>query len=206
MHIYFVRHGESVGNVHNVHQNHTSPLTREGRRQAHIAAARFAHIPIDAAFSSDFLRASETAKAIAHVIHPRIRYTPLLREMHGPRELEGLHYGSKRAKEIRDALRVHRSERDWHFSDEENFYDLQARAIEFIDLLGKQKKKHILVVTHGLMLRMIVGTMLFQELFSPDLFSAMFMTMRTRNTGITMVEHTRWGWKLNVWNDHAHLG
>ena len=204
--MYFVRHGESRDNIKRIHQTGTTPLSDLGRRQAHTVAGRFANIPIDAAFSSDYLRASDTARAIRNVITVRIKHLDLLREVKRPTELEGLPHNDREAIRVHDLIHQHRTEPDWHYSDEENFFDLRNRANRVIDFLNKRQHKNVLVVSHGIMLRTIVGAMVFGEYFTPDIYDRMCIQMRIKNTGITLCERTRHGWKLVVWNDHAHLG
>ncbi len=206
MKVYFVRHGESRDNIRGIHQTGVTPLSDLGRRQAYTVAGRFTNIPIDAAFSSDFLRASETARAIRNVISVRVKHLDLLREIKRPTEIEGLSHRDREALRVHDLIHENRNNPDWHFSDEENFYDLKNRAEKFIEFLNKRNNKNVLVVSHGIMLRTIVGCMIFGNHFSPDIFTAMCMQMRIKNTGITLCERTRHGWKLVVWNDHAHLG
>ena len=64
--VYLARHGESDWNVARRWQGHADrPLTELGRRQAAELAERLAEVPLDAVYSSDLLRARETAEAIA---------------------------------------------------------------------------------------------------------------------------------------------
>ncbi len=63
---YFLRHGESVGNVARVPQGRADlPLSSKGRRQSRVAASWFADREIDLILSSPLLRACETAEIIA---------------------------------------------------------------------------------------------------------------------------------------------
>jgi len=63
--IYLVRHGQSVDNNSGVFGGqHDTPLTDRGRQQARDSKALFANISFDDAFSSDLLRASQTAEII----------------------------------------------------------------------------------------------------------------------------------------------
>ena len=69
----FVRHGESTGNLEKRYFGHTDgPLTELGREQAKRTAAYLKGEKIDAAYSSDLVRAYETGKIIAaeHGIEP----------------------------------------------------------------------------------------------------------------------------------------
>ena len=64
--LYFIRHGQSVGNANHVLLGHTDlPLSELGYHQAEVAAAAFADEKIDIIISSDLKRAYSTALAHA---------------------------------------------------------------------------------------------------------------------------------------------
>lgn len=69
--IYIVRHGESETNILEARGESfpadlekSSKLTEKGRQQARNLAKKFKNIQFDAIFSSDYLRAQETAKIL----------------------------------------------------------------------------------------------------------------------------------------------
>lgn len=60
--LYFVRHGQSEGNLQDLFCGHTdAPLTDLGRRQARGVASYFDSIHVDAIYASDLIRAYDTA-------------------------------------------------------------------------------------------------------------------------------------------------
>jgi broad specificity phosphatase PhoE len=64
--ILLVRHGETDWNVSRRVQGHSdTPLNATGRAQARALGAELADEPIDAAYSSDLMRAHETARLVA---------------------------------------------------------------------------------------------------------------------------------------------
>lgn len=75
MKIYLIRHGRQNSPLCNVNV----PLSPEGRRQAALLAERLKTVPLDAVWSSDLIRAVETAEIanglwnVPHVIRPGIR-------------------------------------------------------------------------------------------------------------------------------------
>lgn len=204
--VYFVRHGESEGNAKNIHQNAETPLSQIGRSQATLAGHRFKTIPIDVILASSMIRTQQTAEIINGALHKQIETTPLLREIHRPSEIVGKNVHDPAVEGVKTLISDHRYEPDWHYSDEENFYDFRLRARTCLRMLGDRKESKILCVTHGIMLVMLMGVIIFEDDLTPDLFQNMLRQFHTQNTGITIVECVNKKWRLETWNDHAHLG
>jgi broad specificity phosphatase PhoE len=149
MRLIFVRHGESVGNKKNIIQGHKDfALTKKGREQAQMVAERFRNIKIDAIYSSDLKRASQTAKIIKkfHKKTP-IFFSKLLRERNLG-YLEG-----KRVDEVDFIKFRHRRPKGGETPSE-----LKKRVEIFLNYLFKKySTETILVVTHGGVIRMLYG-------------------------------------------------
>lgn len=78
---YIVRHGETEWNVKGLVQGHTDiPLTKKGKRQARQLAKKLSRINFNAVFSSDLLRAKQTAQLIALEKKIAVKTTQALRE------------------------------------------------------------------------------------------------------------------------------
>jgi 2,3-bisphosphoglycerate-dependent phosphoglycerate mutase len=81
--ILLARHGETDWNRDGRVQGHTdTPLNETGRAQARALAAELADEPIDAVYSSDLLRAHETARVVAGSHQLDVTSTRDLRERH----------------------------------------------------------------------------------------------------------------------------
>jgi len=79
--IYFLRHGQSEANIHNVYAVDDTPLTATGRVQA-ADAIMVPDLPsFDRLITSDLARARETAEMIAPVLGLAIELDPRLREV-----------------------------------------------------------------------------------------------------------------------------
>jgi broad specificity phosphatase PhoE len=79
--ILLARHGETDWNRERRVQGHTDrPLNDEGRRQADVLAAELESEPIDAVYSSDLVRAHETARIVAERLGLDVTVLPDLRE------------------------------------------------------------------------------------------------------------------------------
>jgi alpha-ribazole phosphatase len=82
--LYIVRHGVTAWNQEGRIQGHSdTPLSAEGVVQAQRIGARLARLepPLQAVWSSDLMRARQTAEAIAAPFDLAVQTTPLLREM-----------------------------------------------------------------------------------------------------------------------------
>lgn len=206
--IYFVRHGESEGNVQKIHQDADSPLSEIGRSQAKIVAHRFEHIAIDALISSPYRRALETARAIATVKNIEIETNPLLGERRGPSQLLGLSHHSQLSLETREQIRAHRFENEgsWQHSDEESALAFVERAQQVLKFLHSRPEQRIVVTTHSLLLHMILVNVLHPHGDLPTKYE-MFERFVIHNTSLSMIEFNEEtkDWRLISLNDHAHL-
>ena len=104
----------------------------------------------------------------------------------------------------------HLCEQDRRLADEENFNDLNKRAEAALTFLEKRPESHILVVGHGLFVRILIGRAVLGKDYTGRDCEHFIKTFRTTNTGITILQYQpedAWGpWRVLAWNDHAHLG
>lgn len=213
MKVYFVRHGESEENVGSVFGGPESPLTEHGRKQAGFVAERFTEIPVDLIISSTYERARETAYIISSVIEKPIEYSDLFVERRRPSEEIGTPKDGPLFSKNREIMRVNRHNPGWRHSDEENFEDSKKRGLAALNFILSLPHENVLVVTHGLFLRMLVSCMIFGEEMTSHEYFKIMVSLETRNTGITMCENKPIvsyirdnPWHIVAWNDHAHLG
>ncbi len=207
MRVYFVRHGETAAGSTGNHQRSDDRLSALGHEQAEFLAQRLSEVVIDAIFCSPYVRAVETATHISTVVHQHIVYSKELVEIKLPTEIEGKKHDDVDIKAIRKQIRDHFGDDEWHYSDEENFFDLKSRAARFIQELNSLEKENVLVVTHGGFMVFILMYMKFGESLTADLFKQMQSFMHSNNTGITLLDNSYDGnWWLISWNDHGHLG
>lgn len=206
MNIYLVRHGESYGNISRLHQIGTTPLSEKGKKQAFELGQRLKNITIDKVICSDFTRTKETAKQIALFKQTPIEYSPLFREIKRPSEIENRSVDNPEVIAIKQEINLHSDDPEWHYSNEENLYDLIERAREAITCLENQNEINLLIVSHGLFIRTIVGLLLFEELLNPALINKSIQRWEMSNTGITWIKKDSGIWRLVTWNDHSHLG
>ncbi len=206
MKVYFVRHGQSEGNLTKVHQDGKVKLSHKGLEQAKDVAKRFKNIKVDVILSSDYVRAFTTAGEIAKVTGHDVIPTELLREIKKPTEIEGKKHSDPDAISIRQQILENQHKPEWRFSDEENFFDVAGRAKHFLKELEKRSEESVVCVAHGNIIGNIIMTMVIGDLYSSAIYGAVRKTMCLENTGLTVCEFTDKQWRLLTWNDYAHLG
>ena len=209
--IYFVRHAESVGNVAEIQQHADIDLSEHGHGQANSVAGRFLTIPIDVVVASDMLRAQKTGRAIAERTKKELILSPLFQERRRPSETAGFWIHSDEAKAVQNAIVEHLDDPNWHYSDEENVFDMRERAVKAIAYLEERTEHSLAVVTHGVFLKMLISVM-----FRPDIPPREFLQfayfLHPDNTGITWCQkgHPKAVdkniWQMVTGTAHAHLG
>jgi broad specificity phosphatase PhoE len=146
--ILLARHGETDWNAVGRWQGHTDrSLTELGRRQAAELAERLADIELDAVYSSDLLRAVETAEPVAKRLGLPLHTLPELREVD-----VGTWAGLTRdevAERFPDGFRRW-SEWQTGWDGGETYDEMGKRVVEAIlRLAAKHEGGRILVVSHG---------------------------------------------------------
>ena len=206
-HIYFVRHGESTENTERILLGADAPLTETGRLQAERIAERAAEMGAEAILTSPFLRARDTAAAIAKRTGLPLEESDLFIERREPSALYGKHESDPETQEIVAAMHA-LAEAHEHHSDEESLAELTERAKQALTFLEAHPAERLFVVTHSLFLRALVHAAVFNGELSKQLFFTMRQHLHTDNTGVSHMrfDPEKRGWKLATWNDTTHLG
>jgi broad specificity phosphatase PhoE len=202
--IYLVRHGQTEGNQARFYQHLDTPLSETGKKQAENVARRFANISIDVVIASDMERANDTARSVAKVTGHSVITEPLFREIARPSVVRGKLIADPTTTEIRKFTDENFATGLRH-SDEENFFDLKNRGNQALKYLLDRQEEALVVVTHGMFLKMLMAVMVFGESLDAREFNAINNFLHASNTGITKCTHDR-EWLLVNWNDDAHLG
>lgn len=207
MKLYLVRHGESEANLKDLYHFPDTPLSQEGLKQSEKIAQRVSKLPIDLIYSSDFLRAQQTAMAISEKIGKEIEYTPLLREFRKPSKLWGKSDDYKYSKTYVKLQRENFNNPEWKWEDDESFNDLKSRAEEILNhLSNKFENKQIVVVSHGGIIKMMAAVAVIGKELTPQVFWNFWHNLWIKNTGITVIEYKDSKWTLITWNDMSHFG
>lgn len=207
--IYFVRHGESEGNASDRYQLDSSSLSERGREQAKQIAERASRLTVDSLISSTMPRASETAHIISKEIGVDVEESDLFIERRRPKAQQGLIRTSVEAEEMDKGIIRSGAESGYRYADEENFDDLTIRSSKALSYLEHHESNNILVVTHGVFLRVLLAKAIYGSELTGRESTNIVGAMQTANTGITVFtydsERSR-PWQITSWNDHAHLG
>lgn len=207
MKLYLVRHGESASNAQGIHQDSTPVLSELGKQQATLLAKRFKTIPVDLILTSDFARALQTTEIINTTLNKPMIQNGLLVEIRRPTIIVGRPTEDPEVKRIKTEILSHADDPSWRHSDEETFFDARDRALRVLDLLATRSEEHVLAVTHGHFIKMLVCTMIFGTDLTPKLLRAFTNTFAIQNTSITVcVTGDAIPWRVLQWNDDAHLG
>ena len=206
--IYFVRHGESEGNIGPIRQTASTSLTDKGKSQANFVAERCSKLPIDVLISSSMNRARETAQIISEKISKPFEESDLFVERRRPSEVLGKPKDDPIAHSAEKEIKANFSKPGWRFSDEENFDDLKNRALAALDYLAARPEENIVVVTHGFFLRIVMACVVMGRDLQGEECENFIRSFHMENTGITVLgyDDRESQWWLWIWNDHAHLG
>ncbi len=152
--IYLTRHGETEWNEKKLIQGHTDiPLNTKGKEQAKLLGKQLKDIDFDVVFSSDLLRAANSAEIIIKEKEMTVIKIKALRERFFGR------FEGKSLDEMRKAfgevmLVTKEKQKKLKIYDVENDEEIITRLIPFMKKIAKQYiGKKILMVTHGGLLR-----------------------------------------------------
>lgn len=205
--VYLARHGLTVANEAQVVQGFDDPLSERGHRQAKRLAERAKHLSFDHLLASDMPRAVQTAEYITTATGKETIFEPMVREVKQEDSLIGV---SKSAAEFQKFLEeeknnVHNPE--WRFGSADTFYDNRDRALKALKIFESYGEAKLFVVSHGHFIRFLVSTVLLDLSLTPEAWIKLCGTIRTHNTGISILRRdTDTGkWVIYSINDHAHF-
>lgn len=202
MKLFIVRHGQTIWNKeHRLQGKYNSDLTEIGREQAIILGEhlRKNNIQIDHFISSPLGRAFETAKLIANTDEIIIRDN-----------LAEMAFGKWEGKDL-DEIKEEAPEEFYNFFNEahkydpsinegENFTSLEARVRdELKHLTSTYQNENILIVSHGITIKMIFSIIKNQSLeqfWKSDIF---------QNTSLSLVNFNKDKFSVEYISDTSFL-
>ncbi len=223
--IYLIRHGRQSSSDCNVNVD----LSPEGERQAKLLGQRMSHYPVDALYSSDLIRAEQTAK-LAFASQPSlirsIQIRPGLEEVDfgeltgQPDEVVKRFYNDYYEEQL-DRFAEGRIQKgnaldevneyvgDFFVPTEEIWYpqgesgeSVLARMMPVIHEWIDSPYQNIAVVTHGGVIRILLTA-----LFGGDFAKRLMFGTSLENCSITQIHYDekKNGFYLDRFNDYAHL-
>ncbi len=148
--LILIRHGESIGNQKTIYLGHLDwDLTEKGRRQAEATAELLKNEKIDVIYSSDLIRAYNTAKPIADARGLEIKTSKNLREVYAG-AWQGMLYKDIKEKfpESWDTCKNDRL--NGRCDDGESEQEVFLRVKNEVDrIIEENKGKTILIATHS---------------------------------------------------------
>lgn len=224
--IYLIRHGRQNSTACNVNV----PLSPEGELQAKLLGQRIINYPIDALYTSDLIRAVDTAR-IAFADRPDLIEKHIIR-----RELSEIDFGSltgvadpfvkefyadyyneqqKRFQEPSNRGTGSRLDivnqyigdffvptQDMHYPNGENGEMVLQRLLPVIKEWIESPYENIAVVTHGGVIRILLSTF-----FGGDFCKRLLFGTSLENCSITELHYdsSLKGFYLDRFNDYAHI-
>ncbi len=147
---WLMRHGQTIYQTDKKDLVYPNPekddaaLTELGKKQVKISALKLKKEKIDFIFSSDLLRAKQTAKIVSETLGLKVNYDSRLRDLDF-----GKYYGGSKAEYLKayPLKEVPLTER---IPEGESFLECGTRILEFLREVNiKYSQKNILIVSHG---------------------------------------------------------
>ncbi|MFA6476458.1 MAG: histidine phosphatase family protein [Candidatus Paceibacterota bacterium] len=147
--IYFIRHGETTGDVENRYGgDYDDHLSEEGVRQAGALAEILGDKGIEVIFASPLIRAQETAQILSEKSGSEIKTVPNLKERNQYGILTGMEKGEAKEKYPEMALAL--KDRLNTIEGAESYQDFSDRLVQaFDEIVSLPGLNTIAIVTHG---------------------------------------------------------
>lgn len=203
--IYFVRHAQTDANVSGYAQTNDSQLTDTGIKQAQVLSERFSDVNVDVVLTSEFSRTINTANIVVKGKKVKSLQTSLLNERLKPASVFGLQYSHPKYQDFFANFLCKASDTDYRYEDGENIHDIVQRIKKILQYIEDDTQGDVLVVTHGIILRLLVGYILTRS-DDMEVYVSVFRNIKFDNTGITHVKlFTDGTWQFGTINDSTHL-
>ncbi|ART76496.1 histidine phosphatase family protein [Sutcliffiella horikoshii] len=186
----FIRHGSTAWNKEKRAQGSSNiPLDQDGIRDAESLANRIKNEDWDVIYSSDLLRAMQTAEIVARSLQvDEVFLDSRLQEVNGG-QIEG----------TTEPERIEKWGENWRDLDLgiESKEMVVKRALSFIEeVTQKHKDQNVLVVSHGSYIRHVLG----------ELVKDLKMENHLENTSVSTVKVREGLWECELYNCTKHLG
>lgn len=197
MKIYLIRHGRQCSKLCNVNVD----LSEEGYCQSALLGERLVRDCIGAVYSSDLLRAVQTAQAanlywnVEHLVRPELREISF-------GEMEGLSDQVIGQRFADFKIRLNEMRQDLPYPGGESAGDVINRAMPVLYEIAESGHNCIAVVTHGGVIRSLAA-----HILGMDLAKVRIIGKCLENCSITELNYQpeQRQFTLERFNDYAHL-
>ncbi len=204
--VYFVRHGQSQGNVERVFQNPQMELTELGHKQGQAVAKRLVKLKCDALVASPFVRAQQTAEYIASETNLTLETCEYFHELQQPIAIRGLSKDSEEGLDYYKNFYKYFLQPEVYDEGFENFLLIIERAKKCVAYILNHQAEAIAIVSHGTFINLLSAHLMLQQSEDQDSNVAISKSLsRLHNTGITEFDYKNGIWELVTWNDKAHF-
>lgn len=198
--LILLRHGETEWNLSGRWQGQAAdtPLTALGREQARIVARRLRSYPIDAIYSSNLLRAFETAEIVGQALGVAPIAEPALRES-DIGAWTGLTWDEITVRFPAEVAAMVAGQ-DVRRGGGETYAELQARLAAAAEAIAaRHPGQTVLLVSHGAALRSLVAHVLDASLTQLNRIAI------GGNTALSVLQMRHGHLRLVSYNDSAHM-
>jgi probable phosphoglycerate mutase len=197
MNVYLIRHGEKQENE----KNHSAlGLTPKGFKQADLLGQRLVKYNIEKIYSSDMIRAIQTADAINKYLKVEVIIKHDLREIDMGECQDGWNDMKERYPDFMEQFSSHLM--DVPYPGGESGKDVWLRSINVINEIINTSLNHVAVVAHGGTIRCLISGLL--GLGQEKRF---FLGAPFENCSISVVKYNKndCHFYVHTINDYAHL-
>ncbi len=197
MNIYLIRHGEKaeyVGDVSRI------KLTEKGIKQADLLGKRLINDGIEVIYSSDMLRAVQTAEEINKYLNVEIKIRSNLKEINmGECDSKGWDYVFDTYPDFKIQFEKH--EVDISYPNGECGEDVWNRAKKTLYEIVNSGLDNVAIVAHGGTIRsLICGALNIPQV------SRFYFGYPPEHCSISILKHNNDRFFLHTFNDYLHLG
>lgn len=155
MKIFFIRHGETTGDVENLYGGtYDDHLSEKGIEQSKNLAESLKDKSIEVIFSSSLIRAQETSKFLSQVANCEVQIVPELRERNQYGFLSGMNKDEAKQKYPKEVEML--KDRLNTIEGAESYEDFSKRISDaFYSIVNNSKYSSVAIVSHGGPLRVL---------------------------------------------------
>ncbi|GMR19020.1 MAG: histidine phosphatase family protein [Patescibacteria group bacterium] len=179
MRIYLARHAQE--------DIKTGKITELGRRQSRALAQFLSRKDIQALYSSDLIRALETAKIVGKKLDLATEVSPLLREISTSSPGDWTKYIKERHPDL-----------DFLVGGKESLHMVMKRGKQVLEeIIHRNEGKNTAVIAHGIFIKALLYALGYQEYLMKNAHVA--------NTGVTIFKYKSDEVRLVEFNHYGHL-